>query len=234
MKPLIAVTPLFESNPKRQYMNFDYFAAILDNGGIPVMLPIEASESTWDEYLDRVDGILFTGGQDVNPVLYKQTPMETTLQTCLERDALEYGLCKKALEKNKVILGICRGEQLLNVVCGGTLYQDLPTYYPSSIAHRQTTPNYLPSHDAKVVEGSPLHLLTNKTRIAVNSTHHQGIDKLGKGLVAMAYATDGLTEGVYMPDKKFVWAIQWHPERMYKDHKEARLIFEEFIRQAGK
>ena len=139
----------------------------------------------------------------------------------------------KALEKNKVILGICRGEQLLNVVCGGTLYQDLPTYHPSSIAHRQTTPNYLPSHDVKVVEGSPLHLLTNKTRISVNSTHHQGIDKLGKGLVAMAFATDGLTEGVYMPDKKFVLAIQWHPERMYRDHKEARLIFEEFIRNAG-
>ncbi len=234
MKPLIAVTPLFESNPKRQYMNFDYFAAILDNGGIPVMLPIEASESTWDEYLDRVDGILFTGGQDVNPVLYKQTPMETTLYTCPERDALEYGLCKKAIEKNKVILGICRGEQLLNVACGGTLYQDLPTYRPSSIAHRQTTPNHLPSHDVKVVEGSPLQLLTNKTRISVNSTHHQGIDKLGKGLVAMAFATDGLTEGVFMPDKKFVWAIQWHPERMYKEHAAARLIFEEFIRQAGK
>lgn len=233
MKPLIAVTPLFESNPKRQYMNFDYFAAILDNGGIPVMLPIEASEAVWDEYLDRVDGILFTGGQDVNPVLYKQTPMETTLYVCPERDALEYGLCKKAIEKNKVILGICRGEQLLNVACGGTLYQDLPTYRPSSIAHRQTTPNHLPSHDVKVVEGSPLHLLTHKTRIAVNSTHHQGIDKLGKGLVAMAFATDGLTEGVFMPDKKFVWAIQWHPERMYKEHPAARLIFEEFIRQAG-
>ena len=234
MKPLIAVTPLFESNPKRQYMNFEYFAAILDNGGIPVMLPIEASEAVWDEYLDRVDGILFTGGQDVNPVLYKQTPMETTLYVCPERDALEYGLCKKAIAKNKVILGICRGEQLLNVACGGTLYQDLPTYHPSSIAHRQTTPNHLPSHDVNVVEGSPLHLLTNKTRISVNSTHHQGIDKLGKGLVAMAFATDGLTEGVYMPDKKFVWAIQWHPERMYKEHKEARLIFEEFICQAGK
>ena len=233
MKPLIAVTPLFDQKQNHQYMNSEYFPAILDNGGIPVLLPIEASESTWDEYLDRVDGILFTGGQDVNPVLYKQTPMETTLYICPERDALEYGLCKKAIEKNKVILGICRGEQLINVACGGTLYQDLPTYHPSSIGHRQPPPTDKPSHDVKVVEGSPLHLLTNKTRIAVNSTHHQGIDKLGKGLVAMAFATDDLTEGVYMPDKKFVWAIQWHPERMYKKHSEAAAIFKEFIRNAG-
>ena len=229
MKPLIAVTPLFESNPKRQYMNFDYFAAILDNGGIPVMLPIEASESTWDEYLDRVDGILFTGGQDVNPVLYKQTPMETTLYVCPERDALEYGLCKKAIEKNKVILGICRGEQLLNVAFGGSLYQHID-------GHRQEEKGAQNLRITKVLEGSFLHSLVGESEIKVNSFHHQAVKSVAPGFIASARAEDGTVEAIE-PERKtdrFFLAVQWHPEFFYSTDSAAEKIFKAFIEAAKK
>lgn len=127
------------------------------------------------------------------------------------------------------MLGICRGIQFLNVHLGGTLYQDLPAEHPTAANHHQTPPYDVPVHSVTLTAGSPLWTLLGKDALAVNSLHHQAIKTLAPGLAAMAVSEDGLTEAVCLPDKRFVWAVQWHPEFSFRVNEDSRKIFKVFI-----
>ena len=131
--------------------------------------------------------------------------------------------------ERKPLLGICRGIQFLNVHLGGTLYQDLPAEHPSAANHHQTPPYDAPVHSVTLTAGSPLCALLGKDTLAVNSLHHQAIKTLAPGLAAMAVSEDGLTEAVCLPDKRFVWAVQWHPEFSFRVNEDSRKIFKAFV-----
>jgi putative glutamine amidotransferase len=211
--PIIGVTPLWDSERKSLWMLPDYLDGIKAAGGVPVILPIEMSEEDADRIIEACDGFLFTGGQDV--------------ASCPERDNPETLLLSKALQANKPILGICRGLQFLNVFLGGTLWQDLPSEHPSEIVHRQAKPYGNPTH--KVTLSGELRVLLDKDILEVNTLHHQAIKDLADGLTTMAVAPDGIIEAVMMKNKRFVWAVLWHPEYMFTTDKNSMKIFKYFV-----
>ena len=228
--PIIGVTPLWDAERKSVWMLPDYLDGIKAAGGIPVVLPLEMSEEDADRIVETCDGFLFTGGQDVTPELYgaKDDP---SVVSSPERDKLEWLLLSKALTSDKAILGICRGLQFINVFLGGTLWQDLPSQHPSEIVHRQGKPYCAPTHSV-MLEGS-LRTLLGKETIEVNTLHHQAAKDLGVDLIPMAVAPDGIIEAVQMTGKRFVWAVQWHPEYMFKTDPDSLAIFSFFVKHCS-
>ena len=180
------------------------------------------------------DGLLFTGGQDVSPELYHEKPLEGLVESCSKRDAMEGIVLEKALAADKAVLGICRGIQYINVFLGGTLYQDLPSQHPSETEHHQTSPYDRPVHKVRIMEGSPLFSCLKVHRLDVNSYHHQAVKELAPGLEVMAVSTDDLIEAVFLPGKRFFWAVQWHPEYSYRTDENSRKIFRAFTQAIEK
>lgn len=230
MKPIIGLVPLIDEKKESFWMLPGYMDGITEAGGIPVMLPLTHDEGEIEELLDHMHGILLTGGHDVSPALYNEKPLKECAQTIEERDRMEMILLKKTLERDMPVLGICRGIQFLNVFTGGTLYQDLPTQRPTKTEHHQSPPYDIPVHEVTIKDDSKLFKLLGKSSIRVNSYHHQAIKDIGEDLKIMAISEDGLIEAVEMPDKRFVWAVQWHPEFAYKKDDVQRKIFEEFVK----
>ncbi len=225
--PIIGVTPLWDAERKSVWMLPDYLDGIKAAGGLPIILPIEMTEEDADQIVATCDGFLFTGGQDVAPELYGTKDTTGTVVSSPERDKLETLLLKKALQADKPILGICRGFQFLNVFLGGTLWQDLPSQHPSDIVHRQGKPYATPTH--QVTLSGDLRTLLCKETLEVNTLHHQAVKDLGSDLIPMAVAPDGLIEAAQMTSKRFVWAVQWHPEYMFKTDADSLAIFSRFI-----
>ncbi len=228
-KPMIALTPLVDEARDSYWMLRGYMKGIELAGGIPVMLPLMDDEDSIERMADMFDGFVFTGGPDIAPERYGQAPLPECGETIPGRDALETKLLSAVLRRNKPVLGICRGLQLINTVLGGTLYQDLPSQHPSQISHRMTPPYDQAWHEVSLEEGSPLRTLLGKDKTGVNSCHHQAICVPAPGLVPMAWSPDGLIEAVYMPEKKFLWAFQWHPEFSYKVNSDSVAIFKTFV-----
>lgn len=232
MKPLIGLIPLWDEMKQSYWMLPGYMKGIERAGGIPVMLPMTDDAAVLDQLADICQGFLLTGGHDVDPRVYGEKRAEACGECCQSRDAMEYGLLSAILERNKPVLGICRGIQFLNAVLGGTLYQDIPSEYPSEVNHHQSPPYDQPCHGVSLIPGSPLSDLLKRQRLSVNSYHHQGIKKLADRLQVMAKADDGLVEAVYMPDRCFVWGVQWHPEFSYEIDADSMRIFEAFVQAA--
>lgn len=232
-KPIIGVMPLVDIARESYWMLPGYFERVMEAGGVPIMLPLTNEEDDIEKLLDMCDGILLTGGQDVTPQIYGEERLIQCGETCDARDIMDTMFLLAALKKDKPVLGICRGLQLLNAAMGGTLYQDIPTQHPSEITHCQKPPYSKTSHELVIIPGSPLGLLLKKERIAVNSYHHQGIKVLAEGLLPMAISEDGIVESLILPDAKFVWAVQWHPEFMDARDETSKLLFKVFLSACG-
>lgn len=228
-KPVVGVVPLWDDEKESIWMLPGYFDGIQKAGGIPIMLPFTTDQNILAQCIDMCDGILLTGGHDVSPMIYGMEPEVPNLGCKLERDLMESIVLKYALEKEKAVLGICRGIQFLNAYLGGTLYQDLPIQRPSSIEHHQQPPYDVPAHKNIIEKDSPLYRLLNKEEIMVNSYHHQAIKDIAPDLIPMAISEDGIVEAVYMPSKKYVWAFQWHPEFSFQSDGDSMEIFRSFI-----
>ena len=226
-KSIIGVTPLWDTERQSVWMLPDYLDGIKAAGGLPVVLPLEMSAADADQIVDTCDGFLFTGGQDVMPALYGSEDTTGTVFPSPERDRLETLLLSKALQADKAVLGICRGLQFINVFLGGTLWQDLPSQHPSEIVHRQGKPYDIPTHHVKLSD--ELMALFGKEILDVNTLHHQAIKDLGSGLVPMAIAPDGIIEAIRMMGKRFVWAVQWHPEYMFRTDSDNLAILSCFV-----
>ena len=220
--------PLWDDEKESIWMLPGYFNGIEKAGGIPIMLSFSENEPDIDQMCSLCDGFLFTGGHDVSPEVYHEEKMECTVP-CMKRDRLETAILNKAIEADKPVLGICRGIQFINAALGGTLYQDIPSLFPSEINHHQAAPYDMPSHNVYIRKDSPLYEIVNVEELPVNSCHHQAVKELAPGLEIMASAADGLTEAVYMPSKRFLWAVQWHPEFSYKNDESSMKIFRAFI-----
>ena len=228
-KPLIGVCPLWDETKDSYWMLPGYFDGIMDAGGLPIMLPLTDKPEDLTAFIALCDGFVFTGGQDVAPALYNEPVLYDNVETCPARDAMEQILLPMILTADKPVLGICRGLQFLNSALQGSLYQDLQTQKADVQSHRQKAPYDLPHHTVTLLEGTPLQQLLDASQIDVNSCHHQGIRNLSCQLKPMATAPDGLTEAVYLPGKRFVWAVQWHPEFLFRSDANSRKILQAFI-----
>ncbi|MFN8070672.1 MAG: gamma-glutamyl-gamma-aminobutyrate hydrolase family protein [Mycobacterium sp.] len=191
-----------------------YLEGVTRAGGIAALLPPQpVDDAIADEVVSRLDGLILTGGRDVNPEAYGHEPHPATEQPGPERDAWEFGLVKAALRQHVPVLGICRGPQVINVALGGTLHQHLPDVIGHS-RHRVADATFA-SHTAAVEGDSRLGRLLGET-VQTRCYHHQAIDRLGTGLVSSAEA-DGVIEGIEMTGEDFVLGVQWHPEENLDD-----------------
>lgn len=232
--PMIGVSGSIESDESKQYIIRAYMTSLLKAGSLPVLLSVDLNEKQIANCLDRMDGLLLSGGNDVDPLLFGESPASGLDKVNPIRDKLEMSLIDEAYRRDMPILAICRGVQSLNVALGGTLYQDLPTQYTSpdggrAILHSQTSPSRYASHIIALENGTPLRDIFNAESIAVNSFHHQAIKAVAPSLTVSAHAYDGVIEAVYDREKAFVIGVQWHPERM----KEGSPLFKAFTKACG-
>ena len=231
-KPLIGVTPLYDRERNSYWMLPDYFLALEEVGAVPVMLPLTAEEEECKKLVETFDGFLMAGGPDVAPAYYGEAELAKVNEICPERDGAELTLLRLLWETDKPVFGICRGLQILNAHLGGTLFQDLKTEHPSDTNHRMAAPYDRAEHTVSLCKDTPLCALLNAETIGVNSCHHQAIKTLAPALRPMAIAPDGLVEAVYAPEKRFVWAVQWHPEFFFRKDENSRTIFAAFVNAA--
>ncbi len=234
-KPVIGVVPLVDYGRESLWMLPGYFDAVLEAGGVPVMLPLSDDGDALDRALDAVDGLVVTGGQDVDPARYGEKDPEAVAlcgELCRERAAMEALLVPAALERDLPLLGICRGLQALNVVLGGTLWQDLPKQLPSEVEHHGKAPYENPVHEVDVLPGTPLAACVGEGELPVNSFHHQALRDVAPGLEVMATAPDGVVEAVWRPASRFCWAVQWHPEFSHAVDEPSRRIFSALVASA--
>lgn len=228
-RPVIGVVPLYDIQRDSLWMIPGYLDGIAAAGGIPVVLPLTEEEQVLRQLANDVDGFLMTGGQDVSPALYGEERLDSCGETLPVRDGMESRLFQLCLERDVPVLGICRGIQLMNVLLGGTLYQDLPSQHPTETEHHMSPPYDRPVHQVEICKGTPLFDLIQTERMDVNSYHHQAVRDKAPALQTMAVSEDGLIEAVCLPERPFVWAVQWHPELSWRTDEKSRRIFEAFV-----
>jgi putative glutamine amidotransferase len=230
--PIIGVTTsvTIGVTPERAYVNAAYVRAVQDAGGVPVPLPPpldgEARAALWR----LLDGVVLTGGGDVDPARFGQACHPAVAEVSSARDTLEIDLTHWALGRRLPLLAICRGIQVLNVALGGTLHQDIPSDFDHALAHSQKEPRHQPTHRVKVEGGTRLASILGAAEVEVNSFHHQALARLGSGLRAVAWSPDGIIEGVEMGDERgLVVGVQWHPEDLTGHDAAARNLFRALV-----
>lgn len=211
-----------------------YAEAIIQAGGAPVLIPLGLSESTLETLLNRLDGLLFSGGGDIAPETYGSQPDLKVDDVDRDRDQIEFWLVHQAIQRPLPFLGICRGLQVINVALGGTLYSDILDQHPGAMPHQffPGHPRSYRAHTVKIASGSHLAQFLDQDQIAVNSLHHQGVNQLADKALANALAPDGILEGLEIPDHPFGMAVQWHPEWMQDDLAMQRL-FQAFVQASS-
>lgn len=229
MSPLILATS--DSDSERYYLRRAFARAIEEAGGVlAIALPSAAPLAT--NLIARADGLYLTGGDDIHPSRWGESiaaHYRGTIDT--ERDALEFALVKAALERKIPIFGICRGMQILNVFFGGSLYQDIAAELPGALSHTRptNTPRETLVHDVILGENSHIARIIGTTRIATNSSHHQGVRRLAPRLVASAKTSDGLIEAIEDPMYPFLIGVEWHPEELTDTDARWKKLFVAFI-----
>jgi putative glutamine amidotransferase len=227
--------------PPSWVMSHRYVRAITAAGGgaVPWLVPaLDDDLDTLRAIYDELDGVFLPGGADIEPASYGAERHSSCDRSDPARDRVELELVRWAMKDRKPVLGVCRGLQIINLAAGGTLVQDLNALRPDSIKH-----DYFPfrdgysrdhlAHAVRVTQGTRLERLMGEAEFQVNSMHHQGIERLGRGLVASAVAPDGVIEGVETRDDYFLVGVQWHPEVLIENDPKTRRLFEEFIAAAS-
>jgi putative glutamine amidotransferase len=236
--PRIAVSGVVRTwdGADRTGVNAAYVRALLAAGGVPLVLTPLMGPSLATRALDGVDGLLLTGGEDIEPSWYGASPSPLLSPPSRERDLFELALFAVARQHKLPILGICRGIQLINVGLGGTLFQDLPSERPGAVDHRPEGPRDSRSHRVRLQPASRAANALGGTSITVNSSHHQAIKDLAPGLIATGWTDDDLIEAAETPaDTPWLLAIQWHPEEMHAEVRAPdRGLFAALVREAGK
>ena len=212
----------------------DYLESVRRAGGLP--FEVAAGGAAPEELLGQVDGVVLTGGGDVDPSRYGERPHSTFEAAEPGRDEFEMALVKATLAAGKPLLAICRGMQVLNVACGGSLVQDIPSQVPGALAHSVSPPRNAIAHTAALTRGSRLHEILGDLMEAgdlcpVNSRHHQSVARVAAGLEPTAIAIDGVIEGIERPGPVFCVGVQWHPENFWETG-EFQTLFDRFVQEA--
>ncbi|MEW8956733.1 gamma-glutamyl-gamma-aminobutyrate hydrolase family protein, partial [Clostridium sp.] len=218
---------------ERAYVNDDYVKSVIKAGGIPVILPLINNEDDIKSQLDMVDGVIMSGGHDVNPLLYGEEPSQKLGGILPKRDDFDIKLIKLAMNMKKPLLGICRGHQILNVANGGSLYQDLSFIEGCYVKHDQGSLTNIPTHTVNTKEGTRLREILGE-EIHTNSFHHLAVKDVAEGFMACAFAKDGVVEAIEKLGEEFVMGIQWHPEMMAEENENMLSVFRKLIEEATK
>jgi putative glutamine amidotransferase len=237
-RPIIGITTDIETrlnsrgvDEERYFLKTALTNAVEKAGGMPIIIPFLKSLAEVSSIIKNLNGLIISGGDfDIDPKFYGESRMKKCGPAKPDRTKSEILLLKEALKADLPVLGICGGEQLINVYFGGTLYQDIPSQVAGALRHSQQEPHHTPTHDVKIAQNSFLHSITSVKTMKVNSTHHQSIKNAGKGLKVSATAPDGGIEAVEM-NGKFLLGVQWHPEFLTKN-KAHLSIFKAFIKAA--
>lgn len=227
MKPIIGILATNCEGTQEAYIQ-----AVERAGACPVVLSKVENLNTIKSIIQLIDGIIFTGGTDISPLAYEEIPIKALQTVDPSRDKFELNLAKFILSDSDIpILGICRGMQILNVVMGGTLYQDLLEQEATEFNHSQSDifPDDERCHMANISSTSKLYDVFQVKKIAVNSFHHQGIKKVGENLIVTMMSEDNIIEAIEMNGDRFVVGVQWHPEKLLEKHTEYLKLFKSFI-----
>ena len=241
MKPVIGVTPDFNAGDRKDmggreptyFLRARYIRAIEELGGIPLILPLVADNVARRRLLDGIDGLLLTGsGPDLSPRLYGERQRYKFPLVSERRANFELELVHQARTRDLPLLGICGGMQTVNVACGGSLFQDIPSQVQNALDHRQKTTAIHVAHPVTVTPKSLLKKIVKQATLMVNSSHHQSVKTVAPSLIASAIAPDGIVEAIESPQHRFLLAIQWHPEFLFERHAPHRRLFEALLRAA--
>jgi putative glutamine amidotransferase len=228
--PLIGMTTYGRNQENRFILPAEYVDGVRRAGGIPLLIP--PGETQFEQLLPHLDGLILTGGGDIAPELYGGQPHETIYNVDLERDQTELGLTHRLLEANLPMLGICRGLQMINVALGGTLIEHLPDVVGDQVAHK-SLPHHPRPHLVKIEAGSHLAEILQAEQVETNSWHHQALKQVAPQLKVVAYASDGIIEGVEMPGHRWLVAVQWHPELTAVADPSQQRLFDALVRAAS-
>ncbi|MGH2592983.1 MAG: gamma-glutamyl-gamma-aminobutyrate hydrolase family protein [Anaerolineae bacterium] len=239
-RPVIGITAFGtrHSDPPHSPMvalNRRYVMAIESAGGAPLMVPPGLDEDSLRAIFARLDGLLLSGGGDVDPAHYGEAPHPALTEVSAERDRIELALARWAVDGEKPIMAICRGIQVFNVALGGSLVQDIATQVPAALQHMldgARIPRDTIAHPVQIEPGSRLHHMLGVEQAGVNSWHHQSLKQVAPGLRVSACAPDGIVEGAELPAHRFAIGVQWHPEWLTDGQPEMRRLFEALVQAA--
>lgn len=218
----------------RAYVNHDYIRSVIEAGGLPFILPFNEDKDVCKELIASIDGLLLSGGHDIDPLRYGEEPLQGLGEVWPERDEFDTTLYTLARKRQLPIMAICRGHQVINVAQGGTLYQDSKYDKNSTIKHSQMHTPSLATHSIDIEKDSNLATLLGRTDWHVNTFHHQSVKEPGKNLKVTARAKDGVIEALEGTDYPYLMTYQFHPEMMTARYEEAQLLFKDFIKHAMK
>jgi putative glutamine amidotransferase len=232
-RPIIGITCLVDWRNERQGQNETYIQAIRQAGGTPVLLPAVDCDALIRQHAELIDGLLVSGGPDIDPQYFGEPPKPALGGIVPLMDRYEVALIRQVLELDKPLLGICRGEQVLNVVAGGTLHQDIYKAVPGCLKHRQEAPRSFRAHTVRLQPESRLAQILQAEEIGVNTFHHQAVNQVAPGFIASAHAPDGIVEAIESTRHRFVIGVQWHPEGMWNVSDNYAALFAAFVQAAG-
>lgn len=230
MSGFIGITCGFKEDKNSHVVTDYYVRAISAAGGIPVVLPATDRDCA-DKIYEKLDGFLFTGGPDLDPVYYGEEPQYGLGEITPIRDKFELRLAECVLKGEKPVLAICRGLQVINVAAGGTLYQDIKGITPQ--LHFQEAPRWYPTHEVKLQRETKMFSIIKKESFRVNSFHHQSVKDFGRGLTAVCFSSDGIVEGMEGSDPAlWIMGVQWHPECCWEKDEISFSLFKELVHKA--
>lgn len=228
-KPLIGISAQIDYNTGFYKLVPDYANSVIAAGGLPLIIPFTDDETDIQRFIDMCDGFIVPGGHDILPDLYGESDHSLCGAFSPERDGFEPLFVPLVIKSGKPFLGICRGMQMINVICGGTLYRDIFSQTGTKTVHRVPATERRIVHTVSIKKDTPLFDIVGKTELPVNSAHHQAIKMVGEGLKVAAESDDGIIEAVYMPGRRFSLAVQWHPEMLTGFDEASKKIFSAFI-----
>jgi len=230
LKPVIGIIASWNEEEESSVLSHTYVASVVEAGGIPLLIPMVGQDDA-GELLPKLDGIIFPGGDDVDPARYGERPLPKLGRISPRLDILELHFARRALDIGLPILGICRGCQVVNVAAGGALVQDIPSQVGGAMKHRQQAPRWYGTHEVILDENSLAFAVFGARRISVNSYHHQSVRDPGDGLTVSGRSLDGIAE-VVEGSRNFVLLLQWHPEAMWKHNRTFLRPFQALVEAA--
>ncbi len=229
---ILIPTPIQDPEKRRFALGKNYVNSLVACGAIPVLLPTVVSLESWRAMYESADGILLSGGGDVDPARFGELPHEKTYGVDPERDEVEMALARWALQDDKPLFAICRGIQVVNVALGGSLIQDLPSQRGGDVPHDGTANGFARhqvAHTVRVEPGTHIAQIIGPGELEVNSFHHQALKRIADGLVVTSRSPDGVVESVELPGKRYYIGVQWHPEEMAADREDMMRLFCIFV-----